>query len=284
MEPLGPADVTDGALSLHARPVGEVRIVRRLGKVHEPENGRVHRDITLILFAEAKWSLALKLISVFGAGRYDLRQARSIAGVLVRSHNRAVRSDLRHKESYFRPKIRSRFEAFVWSDFMALQLSQMVGLNTGTGYLCRLASPLPAAGPLIVIVTNEDLPREGLKLLDFGAKAPDERSLCMIATEAQTAGHLPTLHKVGMTLPISEDIAGAWTELPLVDVRIGGDSCSGCLTLREEQQQRQPSASMKSRSLDQRPLIRDINRRVRYPIPAVRKRAGSRHARRNTRA
>lgn len=229
VEPLGQPMVSEGCVAATARMVGSARILRRLGHIHEPEHGTIHRDITLILFAGGSWTLALKLVWAFGGGRYNTRQARVIAQVLVQSYARAVRTVTCHKEKAFRPVLSSNFQQFVWNDFLVLQQSRMLPVNVGEAYLCELM--MPRAGNLkcyTVIVVGQTPPKSSLHALDFEAQASDGRLVLMVVEPASLRDGTKSFHKVGMTLGISEEVARLWADIPHQSVKIGGFGCSGC--------------------------------------------------------
>ena len=71
----------DLCIACSARKLGTIKIIRRLGTVYEDRNGRLNRDITLILFGEGRKQLASQIVSAFGSGRYDSEQADAIARV-----------------------------------------------------------------------------------------------------------------------------------------------------------------------------------------------------------
>ncbi|KAK3054740.1 hypothetical protein LTR09_004469 [Extremus antarcticus] len=223
VEPLGPIAIVDGCVTACARRIGTAKVLRRLGKVHEARSGRLHRDITIIVFAQGNWRLALQLVSAFGGGRYSLQQARAIAHVLVRSYAMATEAVQNRTQEAFQPVFGSIMEYRVWTDFIDLQQSQMIPLNEGTGCLCHILVK-SASEPLItVLVSGIELCFDDLLVLDFGARAPDGRSVLMVVAEnEETPGNA---HKVGTTLPVSADIASSWEHMPAVEVALGGQRC-----------------------------------------------------------
>ena len=229
VDPLGATIVQGGGAIVHARRVGRARIVRPLGTVHEAQNGRLHRDITLMMFAGAKWKQALQLVSVFGGGRYNFRQAKAIARVLTRSYVQAVQAVIQGREEDFRPIVSTSFQAYVWNDFMSLQQSQMIGLKGGQGYLCRVVSDTGAYEITTVLVTGDEEPKGHLEVLDLEAKSPDGRYVLMAV--APNGGN--SVHKVGMMLPVSDDVAKLWCHIPLSKYEIGGERCAFCTTTNE---------------------------------------------------
>lgn len=235
VEPLTTVTIVDGCVTASARNVGTVEIIRRLGKVHEPDKGLIYRDITIIMFAQAKWRLALQLASAFGGGRYDAEQMEAVAQVLVQSYLTTVESVIHHTEDSFHPLIRDNFQQRVWSDFMQLQESQMLGLNEGTGYLCRVVSDRVDEEVITVLVAGDSLQLTGLRLelLDFEAKAPDGRSILMVVQRTSQEDTMRVLHKTAMTLPISEDVCSLWKDQKVETIRLGGVGCSICNEERE---------------------------------------------------
>ena len=224
---LGSITVSNGCVTALTRRLGTAKIVERLGKVHEAQNGRLHRDITLVLFARAKCKLALQLASAFGGGRYNLKEATVIARVLTRSYTRAVKKVVDHDEEALKPVLSSRFELFVWNDFMSLQQSQMIGLNDGIGYLCQVMGESLAEQFIAVLVGGDNVATSGnLEVLDFQAQAPDGRFVLVVVAPSNEIGG--SAHKVGMTLPVSDDLTESWSCLPMVEIKIGGQLCSQC--------------------------------------------------------
>jgi hypothetical protein len=224
VNPLGPVTVENGSATVYARCIGQVRVIRRLGRVYQAHNGRLHRDITLILFSRARWSLALQLVSAFGGGRYDYKQAKSLARVLTRSYVHAIEATTRGKEEDFRPIFDNSYHLHIWNDFMSLQQSQMIGLNEGEGYLCHIANDLSKF--LAVLVTGGEVPTEQAMALDFEARSPDRRFILMIARGWDEKAL--DLHKIGMTLPVSDDLSRLWSHIQLRQYNIGGDKCMIC--------------------------------------------------------
>ncbi|KAJ9603592.1 hypothetical protein H2200_011778 [Cladophialophora chaetospira] len=228
VEGLGPVAVSNGCVTASARKLGSIKIIRRLGSVHEDRNGRINRDITLILFAEGRKQLALQLVSAFGGGRYNSEQADAIATVLVKNYITTVPFVLNNTEEDFRPSVRGDFQRFVWNDFMHLQTSQMIGLNEGVGYMCQISHQPTSERLLTVLVSGDYVPSTELEVLDFGARDPSSRCVLMAVTShKQSRG---SLHKVGMTLPVSDDFSASWAKLPLERVSIGGEDCYHCGT------------------------------------------------------
>ncbi|KXS94094.1 hypothetical protein AC578_10526 [Pseudocercospora eumusae] len=227
--PLGISEAAHGVVTAQARVLGSVQTIRRLGRVHEPKPGRIHRYITLIIFAKAQWSRALTLAWTFGGAGLGTRQAKAIAQVLVQSYSRAIWSISRGDEDSFRPMVSSNFQQRVWNDFMAMQHAHMLGLQEGVGYAChlvRMGSSFPAIPA--VFVTGDRPPSGLLQVLDFNARTPDGRAVLMVVQRNESAGHKESYHKVGMTLPLPEAVAEMVTTMPSREVRIGSYDCSVC--------------------------------------------------------
>lgn len=231
VRPLGPISINNGTVTAWARSVGSGRLTRRLGPVHGTQTGKIHRDITLILFAQAKWSLALKLVRTFGGGRYNLKQTKVIAQVMVQSYARAARSVAYGKEDNFRPFISSNLQQYVWSDFMALQQTMMMSVNNGIAYLCDIyiGSAKEASFEAVVVLSRPPSQRQ-FEVLDFDATGPDQRTVLMAVGLATLVRDESTIfHKFGTTIGLSEDIVDVWRSvIPAKEVRIGGYGCSEC--------------------------------------------------------
>jgi hypothetical protein len=58
--PFGSPTAKDGTFTLTGRYIGSCKLIRRLGSTHRSKSGFYHRDITLILFSQGKWSIALQ--------------------------------------------------------------------------------------------------------------------------------------------------------------------------------------------------------------------------------
>ncbi|EME81631.1 uncharacterized protein MYCFIDRAFT_138566 [Pseudocercospora fijiensis CIRAD86] len=227
--PLALSEAAHGVVTAHARVLGSVEITHRLGRVHEPKPGRIHRDITLIIFAKARWSLALTLAWTFGGAGLGTRQAKAIAQVLVQSYSRAIWSISQADEDNFRPMVSSNFQQRVWNDFMAMQQSHMLGLQEGVGYACHLArrdSPFPAIPA--VLVTGYQPPAGSLQVLDLNARTPDGGVVLMIVQRDGSGGAKDNYHKVGMTLPLPEAVTRMIGIVPSQKVHIGSYDCSVC--------------------------------------------------------
>ncbi|KAF7191867.1 hypothetical protein HII31_06912 [Pseudocercospora fuligena] len=227
--PLEISEAAHGVVTAHARLLGSVQTIRRLGRVHEPKPGRIHRDITLIIFAKAQWSLALTLAWTFGGAGLGTRQAKAIAQVLVQSYSQAIWSIFKADEDNFRPIISSNLQQRVWNDFMAMQHAHMLGLQEGVGYACHLVrtgSSFPAIPG--VFVTGQRPPSGLLQVFDLNARTPDGRAVLMIVQRNESSGREETYHKVAMTLPLPEAVAQLIATVPSQKVHIGSYDCSGC--------------------------------------------------------
>jgi hypothetical protein len=78
----GDVTIADGGVKAIGRSAGSCHVVRRLGQVYEDNQGNIHRDITLILFARGSLKSALRFVAAFGGGRYSWKQSLAIAQVL----------------------------------------------------------------------------------------------------------------------------------------------------------------------------------------------------------
>ncbi|TGO66818.1 hypothetical protein BOTNAR_0053g00110 [Botryotinia narcissicola] len=202
---VGKVSVSDGSVSMHGRWAGSCRIVRRLGKVHRDLNGGLRRDITMILFANGRWKLALRLVAAFSGGRYSWKQSLAIAQVLQANYHRtkkAVRSKRDHEMSFRKMK---EYQMIIWGDFMRLMMSQMISLNDGIAYLACIKNTLQSTDS--IIVSDNQQPLNRLHALDFGIQDVSQRTPFMIVSapdpnvKAHDGALVKALHKVGMSLP-----------------------------------------------------------------------------------
>lgn len=223
---LKPMSCSDGCVSMSCRRFGTVKILRRLGTVHEARNGLLQRDITLVLFAGGKKRTALQLAMAFGGGRYSEQGLESIARVLVRAFYVASAHVLSSTEAHFRPPLLDEHEDYFWSDFMQLQQSQMIGLNEGFGHLVRIEHKHTQQSVLTVLVAAEQLPHGEIEALDFEAQCPDER--CVVMAVVRNPGRQNNVHKVGMSLPISAEYCASVRDISVTEVDIGGYDCHHC--------------------------------------------------------
>ncbi|QIX01417.1 hypothetical protein AMS68_006934 [Peltaster fructicola] len=109
---------------------------------------------------------------------------------------------------------------------MEFQQSQTIILNGGIGYLCHLVNEGSWPIATTVLVVGAELPTGKLEALDFEAQYPDGRSTVMaVVRDPHRMDHV---HKVGMCLPISEQICDNWRGLPLERDHIADDGCFLC--------------------------------------------------------
>ncbi|KAH8671588.1 heterokaryon incompatibility protein-domain-containing protein [Xylariales sp. PMI_506] len=226
VEPLGPLTISDGTAHVTGRYIGTCQIRFLLGKVHEPEQNRIHRDLTLILFTMGQWQRAVKIASAFGAGRYSHRQTLLIAQVLIENWPRAVRATRQKKEDEFRPKLRGSSHEFVWQDYIAFQMGQMPGMNEGVAYLASIRRESIAIDAVVVTDSYQDLSQTNLSVIDTGARTVDHRCIFLIVQPSD--GVDGTMHKVAVTLPVTDEFEILISALPLRTFAIGGSSCQVC--------------------------------------------------------
>lgn len=171
----------------------------------------------------------MPLVWAFGGGRYTIFQSRLVAQVLVQSYASALSHIAAASEARFAPVMTSNTQRHVWNDFMAMQQSQMIGLNDCVGYLSIVTLDHSFSVPLVVNLAEH--PPEGpLMLMDMNAKGPDQRTQLMVVQRAPQGSTLdiPSFHKVGMTLPVSEELSDLWRLAPVIQIHLGGDDCFGC--------------------------------------------------------
>lgn len=245
IEPLGLVKVDLGSVTMSGRWAGFCALIRHLGGVHENPPNQIHRELTLVLFANGSWPLAVKIASAFGAGRYKPYQSRVIAHVLQSSFSRAIRA-IEKGEDGFRPNARGRLQKYIWTDFVQLQMSQMPAMNDGEAYLVKINNSIKST--YAIAVFGEAIsPNSRLDALHFEANGPDGRSAIMIVqrpSEAleqdfrtRTGFSQSSLHKVAMTLPVSitsklrtaRRFGQHVLDTPaLEEFCIGGDRCAEC--------------------------------------------------------
>lgn len=206
----GEVELMDGSVKLNGRWAGSCYVIRRLGKIHEDNQGRLHRDISLILFAKGSWKLALRIVAGFGGGRYSWKQTLAIAQVLQANYARAISAVEAQKEHRMKVRRLTKFQSFVWTDFMQLAMSQMPPMNDGIACLARIENEIKSTD--VIVVTDDTQPRSGLHALDFGIQDPSGRSPFIIVAARKprsgvaNSGILQSgdeaLHKVGMTIPM----------------------------------------------------------------------------------
>jgi hypothetical protein len=205
----GTVNVVEGNVQLNGRWAGSCKIVRRLGMVCEDARGLLHRDLTLILFSNGSWQMAMRIASAFGGGRYSWKQILAIAQILQANYTRAVTAVRKCMEGGLRLRRLTRYQSIVWNDFMQLAMGQMLPMNDGVAYLAQIANETKSTD--IIIVTDDSQPKNGLHALDFGVQNVNRRSTFMIVAarethKCQTNTRSITLkehplHKVGMSLP-----------------------------------------------------------------------------------
>lgn len=238
LESVAPFDtitVVRGTLTLSGRAVGSCTLLRELGSVYQSENGLLHRDITLILFARGRWSDALQIVEAFGPGRYNKKQQVSLAHILVDNYRKALRYVRRQREMEFNPFIRSDFHRRIWGDFMQLQARCIMdGLNDGIGFLTRILHPSLGIVFTTIVIVGDYLPIGPLVALDFNAVTSDQRIILLIA-EVPLDSFTPnatrttaSLHKLGTTIPVTNDYRRRWDTLPIERFSLGGSRCHVC--------------------------------------------------------
>ena len=209
VNPLGPVSVEDGVVTMPGRWVGLCRITCRLGRIYEDAKGLLHRDMTLILFANNSWTRSLRVARAFGGGRYTRKQILIIAQLLKHNFYRAKLAVLSRKEDDFRPLFKNTYYQFLWSDFMLLQTTHMVVMNEAVAFLAEVRNEEHSADIVIAIGSNET-PSGTLFAVDFGARNTSDRLVLTIVEVAD--GDLswevaprrpsPSLHKVGVTAAV----------------------------------------------------------------------------------
>jgi hypothetical protein len=247
----GKVELIDGSVKLSGRWAGSCHLIQRLGKIHEDNQGRLHRDITLILFAKGSWKLALRIVAGFGGGRYFWKQTLAIAQVLQANHARAISAVAAQKEHRMKLRRLTKFQSFVWADFMQLAMSQMPLMNDGIAYLARIENEIKSTD--IIVVTDDTQPRSGLHALDFGIQDPSGRSpFIIVAARKPRSGVARSstlqpgneaLHKVGMSIPMIVHKSNAKARaykchivMPtLRSFEIGGKACWVCSTPKPPQ-------------------------------------------------
>ncbi|KAI9640394.1 hypothetical protein NHQ30_011139 [Ciborinia camelliae] len=232
--------ISDGSINVSGRWAGSCHIVRRLGKVRRGENGGLRRDLTMILFANGSWKLALRLVAAISGGRYSWKQSLAIAQVLKTNYYRAKRSVGSKKEHKIIFRRQTDYQRTVWADFMQLMMSQMIPMNDGIAYLAYVKNKLKSTD--IIVVSDDNQPLNRLHALDFGIRDVSRRSPFMIISAPDShvpirhGNRLEALHKIGMSLPTivckSVRKAGAYKchviDSNLRTFNIGGKACWFC--------------------------------------------------------
>jgi len=178
------------------------------------------------------------------------------AQVMANNYARACLSVQKGNEKNFRPTICSAFQARVWADFMQLQARCMMNLlNDGTGFLAKISRSDFGLSIITVVITDGHAPDGKLETLDFNAETGDLRRIFMVVEvpggqlECSPSPTLKnTLHKLGTTLPISDDYNAIWESLPLQHFSIGGSQCEVCRSLNNDHKSvnHQPVAARKA--------------------------------------
>ncbi|EGX92410.1 Heterokaryon incompatibility [Cordyceps militaris CM01] len=231
VSPYGPVTVSDGTVSMTARPIGSCTVLRPLGPVHRSHHGWVHRDLTLILYAQGRWFAAVDVAVAFGAGRYSPKQLLMIAQILVHNYDRALRCIQHRAEATFQLTLPSARYERVWADWMQLQAQcVMDALNFGCAHLLRVRPAAAQASFLTVLVTDGRAPDGTLVAFECNARGADGRHKLLIGeTPAkEPSGAQALWHKAGVTISVGEDHAEGWDAIPLVEIRIGGARCQVC--------------------------------------------------------
>lgn len=247
VQPYGPTQVSGGVVTMQGRVAGHCEILRRLGRIQIDEDGAVVRDVTLILFASNNWTIALRVASAFGAGRYSFKQRVMIAQVLRFNYYRAKLAVLEQRTKSFRPRFRNRTQEYVWADFMLLQSTQMRVMNDSLAFLATISNALKVTD--IIVVTDGGITARDLWALDFGAINESEKTMFTIVRgePGATAADLstscpdpesPSLHReaVSMYAQMTDDIIQALQYSchiidPATDLkpyRVGGKKCLVC--------------------------------------------------------
>lgn len=128
----------------------------------------------------------------------------------------------------------------------------MLGLNEGTGYLCRIESNYVHEEVITVFVAGKSLQyvESGLEALDFGARAPDSRTILMVVQRSSPENTTGVLHKTAMTIPVSEDVSDLWQDQVTVTVSLGGPDCAICNEIRRSRYPQPPEPTIKLSASD----------------------------------
>ena len=237
--------VESGTVSMQGLVAGRCNNVSKLGSVPVDRDGLVTRDLALILFASNKWSLALRIVSALGAGRYSGRKRAVLAQVLVSNYHRAKLAVLEHKISRFKPIFRSGFQKFVWSDFMVLQIAHMRMMNDNIVFMATLSNSLTTTD--IMIVTAGERPSGNLWAIDFGALSESGKTMLIVVQApegvssaenlAASSVRSAPLHKIGVSsfTQLTSDLNDvAKYSAHIIDRRklqrfeVGGSRCPVC--------------------------------------------------------
>jgi hypothetical protein len=231
---LGPIDIRNGKATVTGRLVGSCRVGLRLGKVHEPIANRIYRDITLILFTQGRWARAFRIATSFGAGRYNRRQTILIAQALVKNWPRAMYAVRHGKEDNFEMKLRTARQSIVWQDFMTLQMSFMPAMNESVAHLTTIRRSSVAIDAVLALAPDQPVPVGELAVIDIGGRTKDGRCIFLIATPAAKTNSEPgnvAMHKVCVTLPVTDEYEAAIQSLTTQTFAFGGQDCEVCKEL-----------------------------------------------------
>ncbi|OAR05704.1 hypothetical protein LLEC1_04431 [Akanthomyces lecanii] len=246
--PYGPVTVEGGTVTVTARRIGHCTVIRKLGPVLRGGTGWVHRDMTLILYAEGAWPSAIDIAVAFGAGRYSNKQLIMIAQTLANNYDRALRYIRQHMEAKFRPIFPAERYFSIWADFVQLQAQCVMDtLNFGVAYLIRIQCLTTQIPVLTVLVTNGRCPEQEIVAFDCNARGGDGRPKLLICERPelrapeQSGGSATPWHKVGVTIAVGEDYAYGWDSIPLDEIRIGGSRCQLCKGATALETNSQPS-------------------------------------------
>ena len=256
VQPYGPVEVSRGVVSMVGRLAGRCQISRKLGRIHINEDGTAVRDVTLVFFANNNWTIALRLVAAFGAGRYSTKQRAMIAQVLHFNYYRAKLAVLERRANSFRPRFRNQRQEIVWADFMLLQSTQMRVMNESLAFLAKISNDRKATD--IVVLTDGEILTTGgddLWAIDFGAINDSEKTMFTILRGGGGGPHdissvnlsssssldpdSPSLHRAGVSMyaQVTDDTTQAIEyECHLIDsattnfesFRVGGTKCPVC--------------------------------------------------------
>lgn len=245
--PYGSVDVHRGTVSITGRMAGRCHITQTLGRIYLDADGKVARDVTLCLFANRNWRLAMRIASAFGAGQYHPKQRAMIAQTLMFNFYRAKLAVMTNRTSSFTPHFRTSTQAEVWSNFMLIQSVHMPVMNEGTAFLAKISNGLVRTD--VVVVTASKRPSGDLWAIDFGAINQNKRSMFMIVraspsdpnkdlAEHGTTSSPPSMHKEGVSLYMqvassreaARKFASHILEQPerFQQYRMGGAACPIC--------------------------------------------------------
>ncbi|RDW56565.1 hypothetical protein BP6252_14093 [Coleophoma cylindrospora] len=236
--------ICNGELQVTGRWAGSCHVVRHLGRVHEDSQGKLCRDITIILWARGSSKFALRLVTAVSGGRYSWKQTLAIAQVLKANYYRARAAvKVRRERRMFLRRL-TEYQSFVWVDFVQLLMTQMLPMNDGIAYLAQIRNEMKSTD--LIIVADRHQPLRRLHAFDFGIKNTSMRTPFMIVATPErhdglssrsTVGHgHRALHKIGMSLPamvctnLLKAHAYGCHVVPntLRSLKIGGKACWFC--------------------------------------------------------